>query len=199
MAGSRSRDLVFLPGQILGAAVLFLPFADGLVPIRLLVGASTYRSEPGVAMLALPAVLILPVIASTVRQAVAGPLSQTETWIAWIVSAVALLVTCFVVLTEDFEAVVGPTFLLASLGAIALLAATRGGRLPAHVHAHVSLIVAWGVNASLAVVSALVWAAPDAGCWIAQAAAAACALEAVSRVRRALRSEGEAAGEARPS
>jgi hypothetical protein len=188
----RSRDLVFLPGQLLGAAVLFVPFADGLVPARLLVGASEYEPEPGVGMLALPAFLILPVIASSVRQAVAGPLSRTETWIAWIVSAIALLVTCFVVLTQDFEAIVGPTFILASVGAIAVLAFTRKGRLPAHVHAHVALLTAWIVNASLAVVSAVVWAEPDAGCWVAAGAVAACVLEAALRSRDALRRRGAA-------
>ncbi len=171
MGVRRMRDLVFVPGQILGVAVIFLPLTDGLIPVRMLV------DEPGLNWIAVQQLLLVPVllglamVASTVRQAVAGPLSRAEGTAAYALALLVLLLAAFLAVGWPPPGpVVGPTFLLASVGAIVILAATRKGGLPAHVHAHVALLAAWIVSMGLTVV--VIFDEPhgaDVGCYMATA------------------------------
>jgi hypothetical protein len=188
-----SRDLIFLPGQLLAVAVPFLRFTGPFVPVRILVGEPNYNWPAVPLLLIAPAILGPAMAASTVRQAVRGPLSRAERISAYALAFAVLMGVASASVDRILGPVVGPTVLLAALGAIAILAATRKGGLPAHFHAHIALLTAWIVNMGFAVIVTFAESRRlGSGWWVGAVSVLAVTVEAVVRVRRGLRSEGEA-------
>ncbi|MHC5058731.1 MAG: hypothetical protein ACYTKD_29080 [Planctomycetota bacterium] len=188
------RDRVFLHGQLVGLAIPFLPITNTFVPIIGL-AESPYGGFHWPAFLLLvfaPLLLVPAMAASTVRQALRGRLSGPERVGAYAVAFAVLMANALVAVRYGLGPVIGPTFLIVSVGAAVVLASTRKGRLPPHVHAHLALLTAWVVDLGFSVVATLESpAAIGPGCLAAAASLLAVAVEAVVRVRRALLSEGD--------
>ncbi|MHC4249662.1 MAG: hypothetical protein ACYS9X_11095 [Planctomycetota bacterium] len=201
MTGPRTRDLVFLPGQLLAVAVPFLPFTQGKVPIGILLTPGFDFNWPAVPLLLLaPALLGSGMVTSTVRQALAGRLSRVERACAYVFAFAALTAVALACVTPTLGPVFGPTAVLTAFGAIAILASTRKGRLRPHLHAHVALLAAWIMSMGFAVIVTFAESHRlGPGWWAGAVSVVAVTVEAVVRVRRALRSEGEAEAEAPPS
>ena len=197
MSGPRTRDLIFLPGQLLGVAIPFLRFAGPFVPVR--IPTSTLPKWPGVPLLLVgPIVLGAAMAASTVRQVLAGRLSRAERACAYVLAFVVLTTTACAFIDPSLGPALGPTAVLAAFGAIAILAATRKGPLPSHVHAHLALLSAWIVNMGFIVIAVFTESHRVGPGWgMGAVSVLAVTAEAIIRVRRALRSEGEAGAEAR--
>jgi hypothetical protein len=203
MNGARTRDLVFVPGQLLGITLLFLPFVEGYSPIGVLVDNGP-GSWPFIVIVCLASVSI-PILTSTVRQAAVGPPTKWEVRAMHMLALVALAVTVFLMLYLIDEgggssvegAAIIPSTIILAVGAAVVLAATRKGRVPRQVHAHVAMLVAWMPNAAFCLSFFGSEGGWGAGFYLAIVTLVAYAVEATLRVRAALRSEGEAGAEAR--
>ncbi|MHC5058589.1 MAG: hypothetical protein ACYTKD_28360 [Planctomycetota bacterium] len=191
------REVAFIAGGTAGVAVIFLPFVDGYTPASFLTGSESYPGQAVV--LALVAAVSVPVLASTVRQAVFGPLSKWEVRAAYGLALAAFGATALVILdlvsgrgmVERATAIISPSVLVLAVGAAIILAATRKGRVPPGIHAHVAMLVAWMPNAAYCLFELgrdMRW---GAGFYLAIVTFIAYAGEAGVRVRRALRSEGD--------
>ncbi|MHC5058590.1 MAG: hypothetical protein ACYTKD_28365 [Planctomycetota bacterium] len=104
----------------------------------------------------------------------------------------------------ESDPVIIPSVLVSAVGAVAVLAATRKGRVLPGTHAHVAMLVAWMPNAAFWLLTTLVDKSPflpsrSVGYYLAIVTFVAYAVEATLRVRRALRTEGEPEAEAPPS
>jgi len=195
MRRPRTRDLVFLPGQLVALAVPFVPFTDDKDVLPIL-GICDCQELPWTVRAAmLFGFLLVPLLAlgSTIRQAIGGPLGRGEAWVAYGVSMAALAATALLLATVRYNvhpSLIGSA-LIWSIGAIAILASTTKSRIPRTVHAHVALLVAYVPSVGFFCVRVFgwMWQETGLGCWLASAAVMAYAVEAVVRVRRALRSE----------
>jgi len=202
MERPRTRDLVFLPGQLLGVAVPFLPFTNAKrdVPFFTL---CDWHQHPWTALSIIAlAFLCIPILilVSTIRQAIWGPLGKGEAWVAYGASLATLAATARFLCAEPLPvhpSLIGSALIWA-IGAIAILASTMNGRVPRTVHAHVAILVAYVPSVGLFCVFGFgwMWQEIGLGCWLGSAAVMAYAVEAVIRVRRALRNEGAAEADA---
>ncbi len=198
MSGPRTRDLIFLPGQLLGVAVPFLCFVGPFVPVRILIGEPNYNWPAVPLLLLAPVVLGAAMAVSTVRLVLAGSLSRAARVCAYVLAFAVLTAVACASVSPLLGPVFGPTGVLTAFGAIAILAATRKGRLPPHVHAHIALLTAWIINMGFTVIVTFTESQQvGPGWWMGTVSVLAVTVEAVIRVRRALRSEGEAGAEAR--
>ncbi|MHC4249660.1 MAG: hypothetical protein ACYS9X_11085 [Planctomycetota bacterium] len=200
-----AREVVFIAGDITGVAVIFLPFFDGYSPIGVL--ADAWPGEWQFLVITLVPLLAVPVLASTVRQAMLGPLTKWEVRAEYALAFVALVSTAFLMLflrtggpgAGILRAVITPSVLVLAAGGAVVLAATRKGRVPPATHAHVALLVAWMPNAMFC----LLFFGRDgrwgAGFYLAIVTLVAYAIEATLRVRYAPRSRAEPGDEGRRS
>lgn len=147
----RMRRFLFPVLEIPGLLVLFLPFTWGYSPCDVL-------GEPGfeeLHVMAGVAFLAVPILASTVRQLVAGPLSKAEARIAYGLALSALVASVVVAITlfdVDFWIVSVSTW-TAALVVAAVCAFNVRKRVPHAVNAHVCLLLAYLPNAIMAVVA----------------------------------------------
>ncbi|MHC5058587.1 MAG: hypothetical protein ACYTKD_28350 [Planctomycetota bacterium] len=201
------REVAFMVAELPGVAVIFLPFVWVIIPLLALLEAYApgycewrYKAMAAVALLA------FPILASTVRQALFGPFTKWEVRGAYTLALAALASNALLVrffITggggSSEGAVILPSVLILAVGAAIVLAATRKGRVPPATHAHVAMLVAWMPNAAFCLLffgQAGPW---GTGFYVAIAAFVAYSVEATLRVRRALRSEGEAGAKGPPS
>ena len=200
MAGSRTRDLVFLPGQLIAVAVPFVPFTDAKDDLPILVLCDWQGDPWAVPIIVLFAFLIIPllILASTIRRTLFGPPTRGETWVAYGVSLMALV--AFILYLPTEQGLVHPSAIgsawIGAVGAIAVLASTMKSRVPPHIHAHVAMLVAYVTSVGFFCLLLFIggwWGGLGPGCWLTPVAVVAYIVEAVVRVRAALRSEGEAA------
>jgi hypothetical protein len=188
------REVAFIAGGVAGVAVLFLPLDKGgeVVPLGLLLRPDPF--DLAVRLWAAVFLLAIPILASTVRQALFGPLTKWEVRAAYALAFAALSATTFLALCTIvsgigpyFEAaVVFPSALVLAVGSGVVLAATRRSRVPPSTHAHVAMLVAW--MASIAFIVMLFPAEPDGcgpGYYLAAVTLVAYAVEATLRVRAA--------------
>jgi hypothetical protein len=189
------REVAFMITALPGVAVIFLPFVDGYSPIGVL--ADVGSDDWPFIVIALVPFLSVFVLASTVRQALHGPLSKWEARAADALALAALATTSVLMVAAHPDAIICPSVLVLAVGAAIVLAATRKGRVPPATHAHVAMLVAWMPNAAFCLFGFGDLGNWGAGFYLAIAAFAAYAVEAALRVRAALRSGGEAREEAR--
>jgi hypothetical protein len=197
------RDLVFLPGQLIAIAVAFLPFTDTKDDLPILVLCDWQEHPWTVPAIVLFAFLIIPllILASTIRQTLFGPPTRGETWVAYGVSLAALVALTIHIPTE--QGLVHPSAIgsawIGAVGAIAVLVSTMKSRVPPHIHAHVAMLVAYVTSVGFFCLLLFIggWLGGlGPGCWLTPVAVVAYIVEAVVRVRAALRSEGEPGTEA---
>ncbi|MHC4249661.1 MAG: hypothetical protein ACYS9X_11090 [Planctomycetota bacterium] len=198
------REITFIVTGLAGAAVIFLPFVYGHSPIG--VAAKAWPEDWALLVLASVPFLAIPILASTARQALFGPLTRWEVRAAYALAFAALAATAFVMLylitehggnTED--AVLPPSALILAVGAAVVLAATRKGHVPPATHAHIAMLVAWMPNAAFCLTAFGDLGVWGSGFYLACVTLIAYAVEAGVRVRRALGRKGEGEAEAPPS
>jgi len=190
------REAAFTVAGIAGIAALFMPNARGHALIDL---ALAGRIWPTLWVFVWG--LAIPITASTVRQALFGPLTKWEVRAAYALAFTALVVTSIIAVEciAMFQQMAGsciensvilPSLLISAIGAIAVLAATMRSRVPPAIHAHVAMLVAWMLNGALLV--ALLHRALGLAFYLISFAIVGFAYESVLRVRGALRSDREA-------
>ena len=202
------REIGFIVAGIPGVALLFLPFVWGVVPVRLLAETSERDlCEWQFKVVVAVALLAVPILASSCRQAMSGPLTRWEARAAYALSLGALAATTFLMLATIMdggagssieETVVIPSTILLAAGAAIVLVVTREGRVPPGIHAHVAMLVAWMPNAAFCLSSFGQLGAWGAGFYATVIAFPAYAVEATLRVRAAHRGGGEAGPGAPP-
>ncbi|MHC5057825.1 MAG: hypothetical protein ACYTKD_24410 [Planctomycetota bacterium] len=201
------REVAFILGGVAGVAVAFIPFAEGDGPLEVLLSANRFY-EVEAPLWAAAFLVAFPVLASTVRQSLFGPLTKWEIRAAYALALATLGVTTALMLffiiglsaPTIAEAVTFPTTLMLAVGAGIILAATRKSLVPPAAHVHVAMLVAWMPNAAMSL--ALFTAggpSRDPGYYLAAVTFVAYAVEATLRVRRALRSDHDPGAEAAPS
>ncbi|MHC4249659.1 MAG: hypothetical protein ACYS9X_11080 [Planctomycetota bacterium] len=201
------REVAFIVAGIPGVALLFLPFVWGVVPVWLLAEETSHRG-PGewpFKVIVAVALLAVPILASSCRQAMFGPLTRCEVRAAYALAFGALAATAFLMLaiidggagSSIEETVIIPSTIVLAVGAAIVLVATRKGRVPPDIHAHVAMLVAWMPNAAFCLFGCADLGNWGAGFYVTIVAFVAYAVEAVVRVRRALRGEVEGVAEGR--
>ena len=169
---------------LFGIAVLFLPFAWGVTPWAVLWGEGFF--EPPLLM-ALVAFLAVPIFMSQVRQFIAGPLSKTETWVAYGLALLALdasVLVSITILDADTRTASASAWSVTLLVALVWAFNFYSG-VPHRVNAHVCLLLAYLPNAIMALVAFRDLL--NVGAYVCLVAIAAYTAEAVLRTRSALR------------
>ena len=190
------REAAFTIAGIAGIAAVFIPNARGHVLIHMVVVGefwpTLWLSVWGLA---------IPITASTVRQALFGPLTKWEVRAAYTLAFTALVATSIIAVecVDMFQqmggsgienSVILPSLLISAMGAVIVLAATRRSRVPPAIHAHVAMLVAWILNSVL--LAALLHKALGPACYLISFAIVGFSYEAILRVRGALRSDRRA-------
>ncbi len=183
------REVAFIVGGIAGVAVFFLPFDDHLSPMRLL---TKYWGRDWTVVVA-ASVFIVPVfvLASTVRQALFGPLTKWEARAAHAVALAALVASSLVALvlavgtggTPLLRTALYPSTFILAVGAGVVLAATRRSRVPSSTHAHVAMLVAWMPNTAFLLAVLGMKSGWGPGGYLAVVTLVAYTVEATLRVR----------------
>ncbi|MHC4250816.1 MAG: hypothetical protein ACYS9X_16950, partial [Planctomycetota bacterium] len=205
---SRLRETAFAVAAVPAVGVLALPFVKGVTPALVLV--EPYLWECQALAPVVVACLAVPILASTVRQALFGPLTRWEVRAAYALALGALAATASLVvmlmgddaiiqLADGVKAAGCPSAFLLAIGVAVVLVATRKGRVPPGTHAHVAMLVAWMPNAAFCILLFSQAYRLGAGFYLAILAFVAYAVEAGARVRATLRSDGEAGAEAQRS
>ncbi|MHC4249957.1 MAG: hypothetical protein ACYS9X_12590 [Planctomycetota bacterium] len=202
-------EIAFIAIGIAGVAVLFMPLAEHeeILPLGFLLGLDPL-ADVWARLWAAAFLVAIPILASTVRQALFGPLTKWQVRAAYALAFAALSATTFLALSVIVSArgpyiegaVVFPSTLILAVGSGIVLAATRRSRVPPATHAHVAMLVAW--MASVAFILMLLPAEPDGcgpGYYLAIVTFVGYAVEATLRVRRALRSDQAPGAGAPPS
>jgi hypothetical protein len=196
------REIAFIVMALPGVVMPFLPFSGAKDRVPVLALCDWHETPWSILSIVLFAFLCVPILilASTVRQALWGAMTRGETWVAYGVSLVALTSIASFLLTAQgpHPALIGSALIWA-IGAVAILASTMNSRLPRTEHAHVALLVAYVPSIGFFCIlgfERLTNIGP--GCWLAAIAILAYTVEAIIRVRRALRSEGGPEAEAQP-
>jgi hypothetical protein len=187
-----ARGIAFMIGGIAGAGVVFVPFAEGVSPLDVLLSPDPYH-DPEARLWAAVFLVAIPILVSTCRQAYLGPLTKREVRAAYAfafvaLGATALLMLVFIVGLSGFtiaQAVTFPSVLIATVGAGAILTATRKARVPPATHAHVAMLVAWMVNGAWSLGLYAPGSGVGTGYYLAAVTLVAYAVEAVLRVRAA--------------
>ena len=126
------------------------------------------------------------IVASTVRQAFYGPLTKRETRAAYVLTVVSLAtvsLTCVSTMMDGKSAPTSrPLALALAAGVAIVLAVTRRGRIPSHVHAHVAMLLSWGPNTVLWLIASAPTDDWDVGALLAIVACVAYAAEAAVRL-----------------
>jgi len=193
------REAAFTIAGIAGIAAVFIPDARGRALIRVVVIGEFWLT------LWLSAwALAIPITASTVRQALFGPLTKWEVRAAYALSFAALVATSIIAVeciamfqhmsgSGIENSVILPSLLISTIGAIIILAATMRSRVPPSIHAHVAMLVAWILNSGLlAALFPRDYFSLGLACYLLSFAIVGFTYEAVLRVRGALRSDRRA-------
>jgi len=161
-------------------ALIFLPFVSDVSPILMV----CMGFPPAIISL-----LAIPILISTIRHAFYEPGLEVGVPWAYGLSLAALATTILVLLGS--RGVIGQSVLVLAVGAVIVLAATRKGRVPARIHAHIAMLVAWMPNAVLCLAEFWESRSKGLGYHLAVVTLIAYALEVALRVREARRSEPE--------
>jgi hypothetical protein len=196
----RLRETAFAFAAVPAVGVLALPFIKGVTPVLVLV--EPYLWEWQALAPVVVACLAVPILASTVRQALFGAPTKWKVRAAYALALGALASTASLVvmlmgddaiiqLSAGVKAAGCPSAFLLAIGVAVVLVATRKGRIPPGTHAHVAMLVAWMPNAAFCILLFSQAYRLGAGYYLAVVAFVAYAVEATLRARSALRGDGE--------
>ncbi len=185
------REIAFMVAGLPGIAVIFLPFVQGHSPIDALAEVGPV-DWPFIVIVILASIAV-PISASTGRQAVIGPPPKWEARAMYALALIALAATAFLMLVLIDEgggssiegAAIIPSILILAVGAAVVLAATRKGRVPPHIHSHVAMLIAWMPNAAFCLLFFGWDGGWGVGFYLAIVAFVAYVVEATLRVRQA--------------
>jgi len=173
-------EVWYVVASIPAVVLLFVPFFKGTPPFIVCV----YSPQ---------AIIAVFILISSIRHAFYEPGLESGVPWAYGLSFVALAPTILMtfMMTRGGHGVIGPTVFVSSLGAVIVVVATRNGRVPARIHAHIAMLVAWMPNAAFWV--ALLWKerGKGTGYYLAVFTLVAYSTEIVLRVREAQRSYPE--------